>query len=380
MASEVSILRQNKLDIIEQEKKGIQAKSQSSKYNWIAPLNLSSSYTRSDANEFVSDSSISISQDVFRSGGIYYQIEYANTQLYNNLNTLALKNTTLYKTLFVGLLKLKKLKLVLQQAQYSLLNSEIEVFLKTQQYKAGDVDITELNRALREKNAILKTKLAAKEAMIEQEIELKKSTDLELDSIAIPHFNLLSKEEYLQSNYDLLSSDLDTKESNQAYKISRSSYLPTVSVGGAYGYLDDPNLNYQDDYYRVSATISMPLDYNTKATLEEKKALYLQRKLEVIDAQISAAASYNEGESKIKNYEEYNQVTKENIELYTKLISIVEKALEAGMKTGYDLKTLQNTKKIDELEIEVNDINIQIELAQLLFATKKAKEYYEKNY
>jgi len=377
-ASDISLLKINKQEIIEQQKKEIEANSEKLKYDWISPLNLSTSYSKSDTDkDFISDSSIGLGQDIFRSGGIFYKIDYADIKLQNSLTSLALQNTSLYEELFIGLLKLQKLRLILEQAHYALLNSEIEVFLKTQQYKTGDVDITELNRALREKNILLKTELTANQAIVESEIELKKLTDMELKSISIPKFTLISKNEYEKSNYNLSIASLSTEVSDKEYKILRSNYLPTLSVNGAYGYMDNPNENFSDDYYNVGAVLSMPLDYNYDVTLQESKASYMRKKLEIQDTKIDELSFYEAGRSKIKNYEEHSAVTQENIELYIKLIDIVQKALKSGLKTGYDLKTLQNTKMVDELEIEINKINIQIELAQLIFVTKNGESYYE---
>lgn len=378
VASENSLLRVNKQDIINEQKKEIEANSQKIKYEWIAPLNLSSSYSKTNIqDEAVSDTSINLSQDLFRSGGIIYTIDYADTKLQNSLTSLALENSSLYEELFTGLLELKKLDLVLKQNHLTYLNAEIEVFLKTEQYKAGDVDITELNRALREKNSALKIELIAKQATIEKKIELKKLTDKDLESIEIPLFELVLKNEYEETNYNLKVSKLNTELSDKEYKITRASYLPTLSANAAYGYLDNPNLNFNDDYHSVGLTLSIPLDYNTKATLQESKAAYLTNKLQIQESEIDAVALYDAGVSKIQNYEEYKKVTQDNITLYTNLIEIVQKAFKAGLKTGYDLQTLQNTNKIDELELIVSDTNIQIELAKLIFATKIGENYYE---
>jgi len=377
-ASDETLLRESKQEIIKEQKKEIEANAHKLKYDWLAPLTFSSSYSKSDTqNDAVSDTSINLNQDLFRSGGIYYKMQYAQTKLENSLASLAKENTALYQELFVGLLQLKKLRLLLEQTHYSFLNTEIEVFLKTQQYKAGTVDITELNRALRDKNAILKTELIAKQAIAEKEIALQKLTTVKLDDINIPQFALLSKDEYEANNYNLLVANLTTTQSDKEYKITRSAYLPTFTLNGAYGYLDNPNIKFNDDYYRVGATFSMPLDYNYYATLQESKAAYLKNRLKITDAKIDVQATYKTAQSKIANYNEYNKVTKENIALYTNLIEVIEQALSSGLKTGYDLKTLQNTKMVDELEIAINEINIQIELAQLLFATKQGENYYE---
>lgn len=377
-ATQDSLLRENKQDIINAQKKEIEANSEKIKYNWINPLNLSSSYSKSNTlDDGVIDTSLSLNQDLFRFGGIVYTIEYADVKLQNSLSSLALNNTALYQELFTGLLEYKKLHLILQQNHFTLLNTEIEVFLKTQQYKTGDVDITELNRALRDKNAALKVELAAKQAIVEREIELKKLTDFDLDAIEIPQFKLVSKEEYNDANYNLQVASTSKELANKEYQITKSSYLPTISVNGAYGYRDNSNIDFQDDYYTYGATISVPLDYNTNATLQESKAIYLQNALNIQETKIDAIALYDAGISKIQNYKAYKEVTQDNIKLYTKLINITEQALKSGLKTGYDLQTLQNTKKIDELELEINDINIQIEIAKLIFATKIGENYYE---
>lgn len=377
-ASDDSLLRVNKQEIIKAQQKEIEANYQKIKYDWISPINLSSSYTKSDTqDDLVSDSSISLNQDVFRSGGIFYKIDYANIKLKNSLTSLALENTSLYKELFTGLLQLKKLQLLEKQTHFNLLNAEIEVFLKTQQYKTGALDITELNRALRDKNSISKSELTAKQAIVEQEIALKKLTNRELNGIEIPKFELITKEQYEESNYKLLVANLNTELSDKQYKITRSSYLPTVSLNAAYGYQDNPNIDFNDDYYRYGVKLSMPLSFNYYSTLQESKAVYLQERLNIVENKIDAMSLYDAAISKIDNYEKYKLITQDNIKLYTKLIEIVQKALKSGMKTGYDLKTLQNTKQVDELELEISDINIQLELAGLIFATKIGENHYE---
>jgi len=60
--------------------------------------------------------------------------------------------------------------------------------------------------------------------------------------------------------------------------------------------------------------------------------------------------------------------------LYDDLIKAIQAGVNAGVKTGYDLQTLKNTKSIEELEITINEINIQLELAKLHFAITPSKE------
>lgn len=377
-SSENSLIRTNKQEIIKLQKQEIEENANRLRYEWISPLSISSSYSKSSTqDDNVLDASINLNQDIFRSGGILYTIEYADVKNQSSLNSLSLEYTSLYKQLYTSLLDMKRLRLTLEQAEFSLKNADIEVYLKTQQYKAGDVDITELNRALREKNSALKSKLSAQQAIVEKEIAIKKLTHKDIDSIQVPKFHLISEDEYKERNYELLASKLDSQLSASSYKRTTSAYLPSLSVNGAYGYTDNPNINFKDDYYSMGLTFSMPLDYNYFSTVQESKVVYLNKKLQVTESQIDIKALYDSSMSKINNYKENQDLTRENITLYTELIDITQKALSSGVKTGYDLETLQNTKEIDELELKISELNIQMELVELIFSTKIGENYYE---
>lgn len=255
-------------------------------------------------------------------------------------------------------------------------NSDIEIFLKTQQYKTGTIDITELNRALRDKNTILKTKLTLKQSIVDKEISLQKLSDIPLEKIQLPTFTPLSQDEYEKHNFNIRLSQLDIAQTGENYNIIKSNYYPVFSLNAAYGYMNNPNLNRSGDYNSVGVLLSIPLDFNTKSTIEESRVTLLRKKLEIQETKRDEDALYKQGVSKIKNYKEHNKVVKNNIALYTKLIDITKEGVRLGMKTGYDLQTLENTKKIDEIELKLNETNIQIELATLRFATTLGERYY----
>jgi outer membrane protein TolC len=126
--------------------------------------------------------------------------------------------------------------------------------------------------------------------------------------------------------------------------------------------------NYDGDYYSMGLSISMPLDFNRSTTIQEQKAVYLQAKLQIENDKIAQKAAYEESQALIKNYQEYIEVTKRNISLYDDLITMTQQGFQAGYKSGYDLQTIENTQKIDVLEIKINETNIQLELIKLHFA------------
>ena len=94
----------------------------------------------------------------------------------------------------------------------------------------------------------------------------------------------------------------------------------------------------------------------------------LRSRAEAADAAREEGSAFDQSRNLIARYERENDVIRENLELYDTLIGVISKGVEAGYKTGYDLQTLQNTKRTDELNLRINDINIQLELAKLHYS------------
>ncbi len=383
-AFDESLLKPEKQEILQQKEAEIKASAKQLKYNWISPLSLSASTSKSNTqDDFGYNTSIQLNQDIFRSGGLGEALAYGDLKLAYDLIGLDQERTILYKQLFTVLFDLERLRLTKEQTEYKLKNSDIEVFLKKEQYKIGTIDITELNRALMDKNTILKTLLTTKTMLLEKEITLKKLTDISLAQIKTPHFSLLPKVLYLKNNLNLLKVKLENKLAKTSYDLTKSSYLPKLSVNGQYGYQDTKVSSYQNsnddhDYHSVGLSLSMPLDYNTKASLQEKKANAIKSELEISDLEIDEIALYNTAIHQIRNYQDHSKVLEKNIVLYDELIDIGKKGFDSGYKSGYDIETLKNTKMIDVLEIKINDIYIQVEQAKLHFATNLNEETYEK--
>lgn len=83
-ANEKELLSQEKQNLLLQEQNRYESEYEKLKYNWIAPLNLGASYgyDKTYTGDYGTNTNISasISQDIFRSGGITYQIEYADAK------------------------------------------------------------------------------------------------------------------------------------------------------------------------------------------------------------------------------------------------------------------------------------------------------------
>jgi hypothetical protein len=58
------------------------------------------------------------------------------------------------------------------------------------------------------------------------------------------------------------------------------------------------------------------------------------------------------------------------LKLYDDLLSINNISNSAGMTSTYDLDILKNTKKINEYDLAINNINIKLQHSKLYFKTK----------
>lgn len=383
LGAENTLLSGEKQEILRQNQSIYESEYEKLRTNWIAPLNLNASYSydKSATGDYHSNTenlSASISQDIFRSGGITYQIRYADAKKQSaqiaHQQQIALYN----QQLFLALLTYQKNSVLLEQSQKRLSNKEIEIFIKRQLYDAGKVDITELNNAFMEKSSELRTLTTHKYALSEQRFEIAKISDIAPETFPIPRFEMTPKEEYLSGEFDLQYAQAQSATLKNLYEVTATNYLPRVALNADVGYRNyDPKElsgGYNGHYYSAGLQLTLPLVYNASATIQEAQATYLQEAAKSADRKRELNAEYAQVIEKIKSYEEYITITSNNLPLYDELIRAVQAGVNAGTKTGYDLQTLKNTKAIEELEIKINEINIQLELAKLYFALHPTKE------
>jgi len=382
-ADNTSLLSNEKQTILHQQQEIYDFEYEKLRTNWIAPINLNASYEydKSAMGDYHSDlksASASVSQDIFRSGGITYQIQYADAKMQTNSVALQMQIASLNQQLFAALLNVQKSLLQLEQSKLRLDNQEIEIFIKRHLYDVGKVDITELNNALMAKSNELKTYATAKYTIAQQRFEITKISDIDPEKFTVPRFELILKDDFLENQFDLRYSRAQSETLHNLYSVTRSNYLPSLALNGNIGYKSYNPKELSDSYsgntYGAGISLTVPLVYNASATIQEAKASYLQEVASSVDKRRELEATYRQSIEKIESYQEYITITANNFALYDDLIQAAQAGVNAGTKTGYDLQTLKNSKKVEELEIKINEINIQIELAKLHFSLKTSKD------
>lgn len=377
----VELLSKEKQEVLHQEQKRYESEYEKLKYNWIAPINLNASYgydkSANDVRSDVKKVQASITQDIFRSGGITYTINYADAKKRADEIGLSREISALNENLFLSLLNYKKNSYELEQSTKKLANYDIEIFIKAQLYKAGKVDITELNNALMNKSTEQKNYVLLESNRAKYRLEISKVSDIDPDTFPLYTFKLVEEDNYLKNSFDIEYADAQSKTYQESYNVIKSNYLPRVSVNGAVGYQDldirDSSMGYDGDFYNAGIALNIPLTYNSNATKEEAKATFLKSSAELHDKKRNLKASYAQAIELINSYKRYIEITLNNLPLYDELINAIQSGVEMGYKTGYDLKTLKNSKEIEECNIKINEINIELELAKLHFSTKQGE-------
>ncbi len=379
-ANELDILQKDKKELRQIEKEVIQKKYEGAKDDWIGTINLSSGLTRShsfskDNDSFNKSISIGFTQSVYESGGIEFGIKYANDELKSETIAWENENIAILQTIYETLLSIEKLKLQIEQSDYLLKNKDIELILKKIQYEAGRVDIIELNNAIMSKNNQQKENISLKNSLKDKEYELSKYTSFKSNEIEIIDFKIIDKEKFLKDNLNIRYENSRVELLDTSYKQLKSSYLPKVSLNTNAGYSDNNDLTRNADEQSkngsVGLNMSMPLfDITKDAKIEKSKLEVLKQKVNVTDIKNELVYEYEQILAQINTYDEYEKTIDSNLKLYDDLIMVNKSSNSAGMTSDFDLEILQNTKKINEYDLEINDINKKLQYSKLYFKTK----------
>jgi len=154
-----------------------------------------------------------------------------------------------------------------------------------------------------------------------------------------------------------------------------AKYLPRVSFTAGYNWNNSEQQfkfksNIQtstndSQYYDYGIRINIPLDFNAFRDIESAKIDFLKARVVAEDRKREFTALFEQVLKNIENFDKKITLSKENIELYSKLLTDTKRLFKAGYKTEYDVETLSNSLKIQELDTQIYEIDKQLELLNL---------------
>lgn len=364
-ASEIQELSTTKQEIIKLKQKQVHEKEQVNKYDWLSNITASGSVSKDDDSIKTEDYSLSISQDIFRFGGITSQIEYSKELAKMELLGINKDAKSDLNTLYTTLIDIKLGEINLQQNLLKIDNASIDLKHKTSEYKEGQVGISDLNDAIMKKNELQDSRKELNLSLETSINTLQKYTTKKYQEITIPKVKLISKNLFVQNILSVRYAKATNNVDSSLYKIKKTDYLPKVSLNGSVGYGEKQHVS--DDYYNYGVKISMPLSYSATNDIERARLEYLISEQELNDAKEDARISYESVMLKIKNYEDRISLAHDDVKLYTELLKMNTQEYKAGFKTIDDVKSLENSMNMRQLDIKSYELNIQKQLLNLYF-------------
>ncbi|QKJ24275.1 TolC family protein [Poseidonibacter lekithochrous] len=342
------------------------------KKDWINPINLQ--YTKYLGEDYKNEKSlISINQPIFRSGGIYQAIKYADSTYDSSSIQINQERKKLIKEAINFLYLIEKTNLNIKKTKLSVLNAQIDVNRKKEQVLNGFLDSSFLDNALLTLNDSKQSLITLKYQKIEYINNFNNISSKDYSEFELPKFEFFDEKEYIQRNIDLAKAKADIIKDENFKAITIAKYLP--SVNAFYNYSKNHYTNgkpglensYEQDF---GLTVTLPLDSRTFNDIESKKIEALKSKLSYKNKIDDEKTFYKNQVQKVNMLEERIAITKEDLGLYNSILTIIKEEKEAQLKTQSDLDTLQNSQKIKSLDLKIFEIDRQMELLELYVKLK----------
>jgi len=374
------ILSPTKRDIFNYKDKKNELESNKLEKVWINPLRVrySKNYTEQFANNRISTSnySVIIDQPIFKSGGIFWSIQYADTL--KNANGLDIE---IARRKMVGeavniLFKIKQLELKDKKTILLISNDEIDIKLKADSYRAGVLDSSFLDNSIIKRNADETSRLALQMEMEKLLSSFASLSDKNPKSFVVPNLKLLNKDKYKKENLELKSKRLRRDEKDLLSKMIWTKYLPEVSLYGQYNGGDSnplfQNPNLKDDYFSYGLSVTLPININSVDDIESGKVAFLEASSAEIDSQRSVDLEYDLIIKSLEIIDKKIELDKKDEELYKRLYYVTKNLAKAGEKTAYDVEIMKNSMDIKKLDQKIHKIDKQIELLNMYIKVNSA--------
>ncbi|MCP4969372.1 MAG: TolC family protein [Arcobacter sp.] len=338
------------------------------KKSWLNQINLSISKNFTD-NYDTLQSSIKINQPIFRSGGLYNAIKYANINFkYNELN-IEIQKKELIKTATKLLFQLHITDLNIQKNKLLLKNANINILRKKEQVLNGFLDTSYLNNAILDASKVKLLIVETEHLKDELSNNFLTIASGNYNDFELPILKLTNEKNFIKRNLNLAKAKADIDQKKYFKNITIAKYLPSINVNFDYTKFHDtdnnPMLEADNSNKNYGISLTMPIDFSTFNDIESEKINYLKSKLNLKNKLLEEQNFYKTKLSKIKMLNKKKQIVKEDYETYDALIKIIEEEKKAELKTQSDIDTLLNTQQIKFIEHKIYSLEEQIELFEI---------------
>ncbi len=369
------ILSENKTLLFDYQFESNDLQSDKLSKSWVNPVRLrySKNYTTQfgDKTIGVGTFSVRIDQPIFRSGGIYYAIKYSQALRHANHSDIVLQKRKLIGDAVRILFHLKKTKLEQEKMRLLIQNDTIDIHQKKESYDAGLLDSSFLDQAILKKSQDEASLLEMHLKLLELKQQFSLLSDKRPEELKLPKLKLISKEHYREENLNLKTDRLRAKVAVYNEKITWAKYLPTVSLQGEYINGDinplfiGPGSTLRKEYYNYGFSISMPIDVNAFADIEESKVEKLRAATQVLDRKETVDEEYQWIFNSLHILDKKIALAKKDEMVYKNLLKVTKNLVHAGEKTPLDATIMHNSLTIRKLDQQIYKIDKQLHLLKL---------------
>ena len=373
-ADELSdILSDNKNILFDYQFQSNTAQNDMLENSWINPIMLQ--YRRNYSQQFTDKTvktgsfSIGIDQPIFRSGGIYFAIKYAQALRGANEAEIKLKKRETIAQAVKLLFQMRKLKLEKKKLTLLISNDAIDIRQKRESYKAGLIESSFLDQAILKKNQDQIKLLELETSLMTAEENFSLLSDKDPYRLKLPKLKVISPTQYIRNNLELTRDKLRAEEKGYNTKVTWAKYMPTVAVQARY---TDEDLNplfarpgIEEQYFTYGFSISMPLNINMFSDVEASKIEHLKAQSEVIEREDTIGKEYQLVKSKLRIIDKKIALSRKDEKLYQRLYVSTRNLEKAGEKTSFDTKLMKNSLDVKKLDKQIYAMDKQVLLLEL---------------
>jgi outer membrane protein TolC len=369
IASENDYLSQTKQDILNYSYDKAVQDSKILKNDWINAITYKYIYSNTETYD-TSKSYISISQPIFKSGGIYYAIKYANSVKNQTNVSIDVQKKELIKQTVNLLYQIKQIHLTVNKQKLLVTNSSLDVQRKKEQVFNGILDTSFLDNAILDLNSKQNSLIDLEYQRTTLINDLSKLSDKKYEELKLPILSITNTARFMENNIYIQQAKDDINTAYWLKNMTISSYLPTVNFTADYTKYHNTDNNQQiinNESKSYGFNITIPLDIKYSYNIQSSKIEYLKNKAALKDKKREEEIIFDNSLAKIESLNKKIEIAKSDIRLYDSLVTQIKEQLDVGMKTPSDLETIQNSQTIKTLEIKSLNIDKQIELLEIYY-------------
>ena len=341
---------------------------------WINPIRLQ--YSKTYSSQFSSTVGtgqflISVDQPIFKSGGIWAALKYANAQGIANSLDIEIQRRELISQALIILYNLKKSQLQIQKLGYVVQNDKLDMQIQKESYDAGLTNRTLYDQSLLKHNKDITSKLDIELSIAKLENDFSLLSDNSPYKIKVPNFSMIDEKRYNNGQLELQRDTSRIEEKKHYNYMTWSKYLPEVALTGRYVNEDlnplfsQPGSSLKREYYNYGFRVSIPLNINMMKDVELSKIDYMNAQVSLEDKKVEIANRFKLIKERLAIIDKKIALSKEDEEHYASMYLVALDLETAGDATSFDTEIVTNTIKVREIDQDIYKLDAQLELLGL---------------